>query len=668
MKYFFFRGVAKWSIPTCIFLMLIIPQMILGQNASIDSLKAIVQTGKQDTTKVVALNALSSELLQTEELDEAKAYADQAIDLADDLGFKKGKAYALKNKGLAEYYQSRYKEVLENWTQSLQTFETIQDTLGIANLASNLGAIYYSQGSHAKALDYYLKSLSFSEKLGDPVRISSALLNIGGLYSQMLDYDQALNYFKRVELYLPSLNELQIKSSYLMGIGEVYSKRGDHINALKYYTQALAINEDTPDYAHILTMIGKEERQMGNTQKAIDYFNLAYDRATESDLALDQVQTLLALGNTYRKTDVKKALKAYRDAENLAIELDTNEELRDIYEGMALSYQAIGDYKNAYTYQNKYLTIKDEIFNIETDDKIRGLQFDFDLEKKEDEIGLLEKEAEITQLLAKRQKYVIYGTILGLLLVFVLAVGSYKRYRYVKKTNKIIEEEKNRSENLLLNILPDETALELKQNGKVKAKKFESVTVMFTDFKGFTSYSQNLSPELLVKTVDYYFSKFDAIMEKYDLEKIKTIGDAYMCAGGLPFPTKDHPYKMVQAAFEIARVMEETKLNPPKDIVPFDVRIGINTGGIIAGVVGTRKFAYDIWGDTVNVAARMESLSEPGRVNVSQSTYLLIRDHYSCEHRGQIHVKNKGMMDMYFVNDSKEKPLIQSTKEKTISA
>ncbi|MGB5360616.1 MAG: adenylate/guanylate cyclase domain-containing protein, partial [Eudoraea sp.] len=136
----------------------------------------------------------------------------------------------------------------------------------------------------------------------------------------------------------------------------------------------------------------------------------------------------------------------------------------------------------------------------------------------------------------------------------------------------------------------------------------------------------------------------------------------------LPFPTKDHPYKMVQAAFEIARVMEETKLNPPKDIVPFDVRIGINTGGIVAGVVGTKKFAYDIWGDTVNVAARMETLSEPGRVNVSQSTYLLIKDSYNCEHRGQIHVKNKGMMDMYFVNDKKEKPLIKTQKENILSS
>lgn len=639
-----------------------------GQNAQIDSLKNIVQTGQQDTSKVAALNALSSELIQNDELDQAKSYADQAITLADQLDFKKGKAYALKNKGLAEYYQSNYKEVLNNWTQSLKTFEVIQDTLGIANLALNLGVVYYDQGSLAKALDYYLQSLSFSEKLGDPIRITSALVNIGGVYSQMEENDKALSYYQQVERYLSNLNNLNIQSTYLMGIGEVYSKRNDNDNALKYYKEALAVNKDTPDYAHILTMIGKEERKIGNVQRAMEYFDLAYKTAKESDQPLDQVQTLLALGDLFQESNTSLALKSYKEAETLALGMETNEELSDIYQGMAVAYQTTGNFKNAFEYQNKYLVLKDSIFNIKTDDKIRGLQFDFDLEKKQDENDKLLQEAQIADLQAKRQKYVIYGTVLGLLLVFVLAVGSYKRYRYVKKTNKIIEEEKNRSENLLLNILPDETALELKQNGKVKAKKFESVTVMFTDFKGFTSYSQNLSPELLVKTVDYYFSKFDAIMEKYDLEKIKTIGDAYMCAGGLPFPTKDHPYKMVQAAFEIARVMEETKLNPPKDIVPFDVRIGINTGGIVAGVVGTKKFAYDIWGDTVNVAARMETLSEPGRVNVSQSTYLLIKDSYNCEHRGQIHVKNKGMMDMYFVNDKKEKPLIKTQKENILSS
>jgi class 3 adenylate cyclase len=486
-------------------------------------------------------------------------------------------------------------------------------------------------------------------------------VNIGGVYSQMEENDKALSYYQQVEQYLSNLNNLNIQSTYLMGIGEVYSKRNDNDNALKYYKEALAINEDSPDYAHILTMIGKEERKIGNVQKAIEYFDLAYKTAKESDQPLDQVQTQLALGDLYQGNNTLLALKFYKEAETLALGMETNEELRDIYQGMAVAYQTAGNFKNAFEYQNKYLVLKDSIFNIKTDDKIRGLQFDFDLEKKQDENDKLLQEAQITDLQVERQKYVIYGTVLGLLLVFVLAIGSYKRYRYMKKTNKIIETEKDRSENLLRNILPDETALELKEHGKVKAKKFDSVTVMFTDFKGFTRYSESLSPEELVQAVDYFFSKFDAVMDKYDLEKIKTIGDAYMCAGGLPFPTEDHHLKMVQAGFEIAQIMEDAKKNKEGGIMNIDVRIGINTGPVVSGVVGTRKFAYDIWGDAVNVASRMESMSEPGKINVSESTYLLIKDTYECEHRGQIHVKNKGMMDMYFVHGLKE-----STKSKTL--
>ncbi len=634
-------------------LLFLISGFLFAQNAQIDSLMQLVKTGQQDTAVVAALNALSLEMIPIGEYDQSSNFADQAIILAAQLGYDKGKAYGLKNKGLAEYYQSNYKEVLQNWTQSLETFEIIQDTVGIAKLVNNLGAVYYSQGSHARALEYYLQSLSLSEKTQDTFNIAQALLNIGGLYGQMGDYDKGLDRYQQIEKYLTNLNDQQIESAYLMGIGEVYSKRSDHLNALNYYKKAMLINKDSPDYAHTLTMIGKEEEQLGNTQKAIEYFNLAYEVANISDLTLDKVQTLLAIGNVYRTINVRRALKSYQEAEVLAIDIDSNEELRDIYEGMSLAYYSTGDYKNAYAYQNKYLDLKDKIFNIETDDKIRGVQFDFEIDKEKAEKRQLEKENQITELLAKRQKYVIYGTVLGLILVLVLAVGAYKRERYVKKTNKIIEEEKSRSEKLLLNILPEETALELKEHGKVAAKKFESATILFSDFKGFTSYAQNLSPEDLVRSVDYYFSKFDQIMDKYDLEKIKTVGDAYLCAGGLPFPTTDHPLKMVEAAFEFVQVMEDMKTNPQPGIVSFDVRIGINTGPVVAGVVGLNKFAYDIWGDTVNVASRMETMSEPGRINISENTYQLIKDVYECEFRGKVDVKNKGKMEMYFVNGKK---------------
>jgi len=207
---------------------------------------------------------------------------------------------------------------------------------------------------------------------------------------------------------------------------------------------------------------------------------------------------------------------------------------------------------------------------------------------------------------------------------------------------------------LLLNILPEETARELKEFGKVKAKRFDSVTVLFTDFVGFTSYAKNLEPEELVSSVDYYFSKFDEIMEKYKVEKIKTIGDAYMCVSGLPEPGEKDAIRAVEAAFEILDFMEESKKTNRNDIAKFDIRMGINTGPIVAGVVGTKKFAYDVWGDAVNVASRMESKSESGKINISESTYELIKDHYDCEFRGEIDVKNKGMMKMFFVNAKKK--------------
>jgi class 3 adenylate cyclase len=628
-----------------------------AQQGTIDSLLQLATASVVDSTRVNIFNALSLKYLEKDSLPASAAYSDSAIVLASKTGFLKGQAYALKSRGLVNYYQGKYLEVFESWTQSLTLFESIGDTLGIANMASNLGVIYYDQGSHDNALTYYFQSLGMSEKLKDPRRITTALVNIGGVYSQMHDYDKALEYYQKVGRYLPDVDDPLIRSTYLMGLGEVYSLRGNHDEAIKYFTDALEINRQTQDYAHNLTMIGKEEFKRGDTERAIHYLTLALETARVSDLALDQVQTLLAIGDIYQASDPEKALKAYRDGELLALTMETNEELRDIYKGMSSTFEKKGDFKNAYTYQNKYLELKDLIFNLETDDKIRGLQFDFDLVQKQDQIGLLEKEAEITELRSKRQKYIMYGTASALGLVFLLALLLVNRYRYVKKTNRIIEDEKNRSDNLLLNILPEETAAELKRNGKVKAKKFDFVTVLFTDFKGFTYLSQHLSPEDLVKSVDYYFSRFDAIMEKYNLEKIKTVGDAYMCAGGLPFPSEDHPVRMVQAAFEIAKVVNEVKESPDQGIVPFEIRIGLNTGTVVAGVVGTKKFAYDIWGDAVNVAARMETMSEPGKINISEYTYEYIKDYFDCEYRGEVFVKNKGQMKMYFVNQASAKTM-----------
>lgn len=220
----------------------------------------------------------------------------------------------------------------------------------------------------------------------------------------------------------------------------------------------------------------------------------------------------------------------------------------------------------------------------------------------------------------------------------------------VRSRTSELAEEKKKSDDLLYNILPLETAEELKRNGKTEPKRFESVTVMFTDFKGFTTISEKLTAEEIVNEIDLCFGKFDEIMEKYNLEKIKTIGDAYMCVGGLPVPNSTHAIDAVKAAFEIQKWMEEhAEYCKSRGLPVFEIRIGLHTGPVIAGVVGSKKFAFDIWGDTVNIASRMESTSEPGHINVSGSTYALIKNHFQCRHRGKVKAKNKGEIDMYFV-------------------
>lgn len=218
-----------------------------------------------------------------------------------------------------------------------------------------------------------------------------------------------------------------------------------------------------------------------------------------------------------------------------------------------------------------------------------------------------------------------------------------------KRSNELLDE-RNKSENLLLNILPQETATELKEHGFSQPREFELVSVIFTDFKNFTQFSETLSAEELVKEIHYYFSVFDRIVKAHNIEKIKTIGDGYMCVGGLPTPNTTNPVDAVNAALELRDFVEVEKAKRSAENKRyFDVRIGIHSGSVVAGIVGIDKFAYDIWGDTVNTASRMESSGEKGEVNISQSTYELVKDHFNCEYRGAVKAKNKEDLDMYFV-------------------
>ncbi|WP_369994570.1 adenylate/guanylate cyclase domain-containing protein [Winogradskyella sp.] len=495
-----------------------------------------------------------------------------------------------------------YHEALEAYFKCMEWAKREDSKSVPANLYVSIADTYSMIGNSESAEKYYNDAILLLRKENDSINLASALLNAGDEYYKTGQYDKALINFEESGQIFENL-DYQIGKAYNLGnTGMVYAKQRKNELATKSMNDAIAILEDNEDYyaiSEFLIYMSDLYQEQGNLEEAFEYAYKSHELSNKFNLK-DQIS-------------------------------DANLQLSELMENAGNFAEALDRYKD-------YVIYRDSIINLENVQKMANLEID----KKQLEVENLQQKR-------KNQRIIQWSTIGILLLTSLLAYGLFKRHKFVKATNKIIEAEKQRSDNLLLNILPEDTAKELKDKGRVEAKKYPQVTVLFSDFKGFTSYAENLSPEVLVKTIDHYFSEFDLIMEKYGLEKIKTIGDAYMAAGGLNFDNEKHAEHMILAAKEMNAFVNKAKHDDITDAT-FDIRIGINTGPVVAGVVGTKKFAYDIWGDTVNIASRMESNSEPGRINISEDTYNIIQHTFSCEYRGKLAVKNRGEMNMYFVN------------------
>ncbi|MCC6459231.1 MAG: hypothetical protein IT260_02095 [Saprospiraceae bacterium] len=266
------------------------------------------------------------------------------------------------------------------------------------------------------------------------------------------------------------------------------------------------------------------------------------------------------------------------------------------------------------------------------------------------------KNAELALSESENKRNFYLAAFFAMLLLAGGALYSYIRAKQSAKIlsekNKIIRSEQERSENLLLNILPALVADELKKQGRTSARYFEDVSVLFADFVGFSQIAEKLTPQQLVSELDTCFQAFDQIIAKHNLEKIKTIGDAYMAAGGLPNGGGSQLRDMVQAARDMQDWLHTWNLERAKQGQPlYEARIGIHRGPVVAGVVGSKKFAFDIWGDTVNIAARIEAAGEGGKINISGEVFKVIGGHIPCQYRGKIPAKNKGEIDMYFVEN-----------------
>ncbi len=359
-----------------------------------------------------------------------------------------------------------------------------------------------------------------------------------------------------------------------------------------------------------------------------------------------------------------KVAQAEKEAEIAALEFDKEKNATLIAQKKAELEKA----SSVLTQTLQKVKISEDLINLSSeqlkqkDDLLNESQSSLEMQARANDSLKAKNEAiiqvqQITELTLKAEKsknwiYSLMGVIAAMVSIFlaVLLLGMNRTRVKLAEKNRIIAKEKERSEELLLNILPEEMAAELKKNGFAKAQSFENVTVFFSDFKDFTKISEQLSPTELVNEIDTCFKAFDMIIEKFDIEKIKTVGDAYICVSGISKKSPHNPAQVLLAAIEIRNYIDNriAALKKEKKLF-FEIRIGINTGPIVAGVVGLKKFAYDIWGDTVNTAARMEQNSLPGKINVSATTFEIVKDKFSFTYRGKIEAKNKGEIDMYFL-------------------
>ncbi len=469
------------------------------------------------------------------------------------------------------------------------------------------------------------------------------LYDLGGRYYHFRDFKTAKQYylevwqnipFEKVENGISKMNTLALSYSSL-----------DMIDSSNYYfhkAQDYAIKTNNEIWIGIISgNLGNNYFKQKKYDESIPLMEKNIEISTKHHVMTDLAISLSEYGEILL---VKKENKKALEMQLKALDIIKEKNLYDkyfityrIYPNVAKAYAANGNTSMAYAYSDSAYNAKDSLEKERNSIFVTGVQHKIDIEKHKAE--LLKNEAELRQQKIYRNTFII-----GFAIVMLFSIGFFVQKNKIGKAKKL-------SDKLLLNILPADVAEELKSTGKTEARDYEFATVMFTDFKDFTKISEQMSPSKLVEDIDFCFSAFDNIIHKYGIEKIKTIGDAYMCAGGLPVKNYTHAEDTVRAALEIRDFMNRhNKEKLDKGEPAFEIRIGINTGPVVAGIVGVKKFAYDIWGDTVNLAARMESGGREGEVNISGSTYELIKDKFTCTHRGKIQTKNKGEVDMYFVS------------------
>jgi adenylate cyclase len=586
--------------------------------------------------------------------DSSLALQTRAAELWKTIGDTTRMVFGYSNLSISLATLGRPREALAMLPIPFARHQALKDSAGLCSDHTAYATAYYHLGDYPQAIDHYLKALGLAEKV-DPYGDGALILNnLANVYKEEGEVDTALVYYERAVHAFERSATPQGAVTPINNIAGIFLDQGKQAEALELYRKGLALVPDG-HYPSESCMVNRGLCSAylagGDMDTAIMYGERALQAGRNGAVRQVLVNALVVVARAYAtKGNYAKGLQLALEARGLCetnvISLEIRSDLASILSDI---YMKLGPADKALQYYKEFVTLKDSVVNDENRKHAMRSQFKFAFDKKE---ALLEAEQDKKDAVAAeelRRKKLQRNAFIGGFGLMVLLAGVFFTQR-----NRI-GKEKKRSEELLLNILPEEVAEELKAKGEAEAKQIDQVTVLFTDFKGFTTMSEKLSPKDLVKDIHECFSAFDHIMEKHGIEKIKTIGDAYMAAGGLPTPNTTHALDVVKAALEIRDFIAEGKERKQAQGLPcFEIRIGIHTGPVVAGIVGVKKFAYDIWGDTVNIASRMESSGEAGQVNISEATYALLKNEpgLTFTPRGNVQAKGKGEMEMYFVHGS----------------
>ncbi|WP_299618553.1 adenylate/guanylate cyclase domain-containing protein [uncultured Tenacibaculum sp.] len=616
------------------------------------------QSNTESKIKADSIFKLSNKNLKKGNYDAALKNIEESLAIYKIIDNNRGIGNCFRKIAVAFYYQGNYTKALSNFEESTLYYTKSDHKKGIASSYNNIGAIYYYLGNYPKALDFYRKALELQEKLNNKLQIAATTKNIGSIYLELNDYKSAKNHFQEAKnIYIKSQNSKQL-IQVLSGLGEMYLRELNYSQALNHLEEALELAISTKEIRReieVLFKLGELYSDKKEYDKAFKYYKTSLLKSEQSKNLLYESNSLVAIGTLESKLgkiliSLKKCKKGLKIAEKLKVISTQQEACECLYN----SYKKGNNVNLALKYFEQMHLLKDSLNLKQTSNKMLNMKFE--KEMLLDSIANVEKERKLKLAHDKEvQRQEKQRNILLISGVFILVIvgALWSRLNYTKKAKAILQVEKDRSEHLLHNILPEEVADELKEKGFVKAQDFETASILFTDFKSFTATASKLTPQELVEEINECFKAFDGIIEYYGIEKIKTIGDAYMAAGGLPKPDVNAVKKTILAALEMQEfIKERKKKNYSNDKPAFDMRVGIHVGPIVAGIVGVKKFQYDVWGDTVNTASRMESNGAIEKVNISQNTYEIVKDEKDLqfEYRGKINVKGKGKLSMYFVS------------------